>query len=250
MRICAAARRARTRSCSRSCRGELRANKLAALEAGDPDVIVDRQHRLPDASCQRNHSRRCGTGSRCSKSRLRDRRATHERRGADIDAAPTSAIFWRSRPAGWTTTPTATSTTSSTIPTSTRVVNEHLDSRRRSRYPRWTGDRPGGRNVLPLSPAAVISGRRRRRIARREAGQHVGQATRSGCSPRATSDAGGDRAFRSCMGRSRNQSPDARAGQDTCGAGAAAPCLTGPGVQWRRRMPIVPTAPDETSDPA
>ena len=37
---CVAARPARIRSCRQICRGRLRANKLAALEAGDPSAIV------------------------------------------------------------------------------------------------------------------------------------------------------------------------------------------------------------------
>ena len=40
MRTFAAARRAPIRSCSRELAGELKANKLAALEAGEPDVIA------------------------------------------------------------------------------------------------------------------------------------------------------------------------------------------------------------------
>ena len=127
-RTCAAARPARTRSCSRSSRGALQGRQAGGARGGAARRHRDRQHRLPHAPRRRHASGRCGTGSSCSTrgwwaasarrcsapgrppARIRPACAAPRLPPAQ-DRARATGISSRSRRAGWTTTATATSTT-------------------------------------------------------------------------------------------------------------------------------------------
>ena len=197
MRTCAAARRARTRSCSRSSRGELKANKLrGARSAGGPtsspprtsaaSTHLDRRRAAPVRHWIELLDARMVGGERAPRERARCRRDA-DAAAAGPGRARATATSSRSRRAGWTTTATATSTTSPTTRTSTRSVNEHLirvggldiaQRRRRSGCVVETCCR----FHQPLSfPDTIDAGLRVAKL-----GNVVGHATRSACSARAT----------------------------------------------------------------
>ena len=161
---------------------QLRANKLRALEAGRPGVIV-----TANIGCLTHLA--CGTrpGVRhwieLLDARLRRARLIVDR--ARRNDPPSIYRHFLSRPAGWTTT--LRPRQQRRLLLVLRYGGERApDSRRRARHSRRRRRSASCRDFLPLSSAAFFPGRRRRRAAGREARELIGDATRSACSGRAT----------------------------------------------------------------
>ena len=209
MRICAAARRAPTRSCSRElARRAAGPTSCAALEAGAPDVIA-----TANIGCLMHLA---GTATRPVRHWVEIFECAPARAAAIMsDAAPDPTR----RLPSFSRDPDALDRQRHLRPRQQRrllLVLRHggeraPDSCRRPRHPRRPGDRPGRRDVLPVPSAAVFPGVVDAGLRVAQARQRHRSATRSACSPQGDDDAGGDRAFRSRLGRPRQPAPDAGA---------------------------------------